>query len=103
MMSDLWILNLSFVALLFLIGLFCLLSMKNLVKLLIGVELLSKGTLLALIATGYEKNTILTSQAMAISFIVVEVGVLATALAMIINMYRHTKSLDIRKLTRLKG
>jgi NADH:ubiquinone oxidoreductase subunit K len=28
---------------------------------------------------------------------------MATALAMIINTYRHTKSLDIRDLTRLKG
>jgi multisubunit Na+/H+ antiporter MnhC subunit len=102
-MSDLWILNMFFVGLLVLIGLYCLLSMKNIVKLLIGLELVAKGVMLALLATGYEKHTILTSQAMAISFIVVEVSVMATALAMIINIYRHTKSLDIRNLTRLKG
>ncbi len=102
-MSDFWIINLFVVALLFLIGLFCLIAMKNLIRLLIGIELLSKGVLLAIIATGFEKSTILTSQSLAISFIVVEVGVLATALAIIINIYRHTKSLDIGTLTRLKG
>ncbi len=102
-MSDFWILNMFFVGLLFLVGLFCLLAMKNLIKLLIGIELLSKGILLALIATGFEKNNILTSQSLAISFIVVEVSVLATAMAMIINMYRHTKSLDVKHLSNLKG
>lgn len=102
-MSDFWIVNMFFVGLLFLIGLFCLLAMKNLIKLLIGVELLSKGIMLALIATGFEKNNILTSQSLAISFIVVEVSVLATAMAMIINMYRHTKSLDVQHLSNLKG
>ncbi len=102
-MSDFWIVNMFFVGLLFLIGLYCLLAMKNLIKLLIGVELLSKGILLTLISTGYEKGNILTSQILAISFIVVEVSMLATAMAMIINMYRHTKSLDVRNLSNLKG
>jgi NADH:ubiquinone oxidoreductase subunit K len=102
-MSDFWTVNIFFVGLLFLIGLYCLLAMKSLIKLLIGLELLAKGIMLALIATGYEKNTILTAQSLAISFIVVEVSVLATAMAMIINMYRHTKSLDIKNLSNLKG
>jgi NADH:ubiquinone oxidoreductase subunit K len=102
-MSDFWIVNMFFVGLLFLIGLYCLLAMKNLIKLLIGLELLSKGIMLALIATGFEKNHILTSQSLAISFIVVEVSVLATAMAMIINLYRHTESLDVKNLSNLKG
>jgi NADH:ubiquinone oxidoreductase subunit K len=102
-MSDTWILNMAFVAVLMLIGLYALLTMKNLIRMLIGIEILSKGILLALIATGYEQNHILTSQSLAISFIVVEVCVLATALAVIINIHRHQKSLDIEKLTQLKG
>jgi NADH-quinone oxidoreductase subunit K len=102
-MSNFWVLCLFFTVLLGLIGLYCLLTMRNMVKLLIGLEILSKGILLALIATGYEKGTLMTSQSLAISFIVVEVSVLATALAMIINIYRHTGTLDIRRLTRLKG
>lgn len=102
-MSDLWVLNMAFVALLFLVGLYCLLAMKNLIRLLIGIEIMSKGILLALIATGYEQNNILTSQSLAVSFIVAEVCVLATALAIIINIHRHTKTLDVKNLTNLKG
>jgi NADH-quinone oxidoreductase subunit K len=102
-MSDFWVLNMAFTALLFLIGLYCLLTMKNLVRLLIGVEIISKGVLLALIATGYEKQNILTSQSLAVSFIVAEVCVLSTALAVIINIHRHTKNLDVKNLTNLKG
>ena len=43
------------------------------------------------------------AQSLVITYIVVEVCLVATALALIINVTRHTKSLDVRKLTRLKG
>jgi multisubunit Na+/H+ antiporter MnhC subunit len=38
-----------------------------------------------------------------ITFIVVEVSLVATALALVINIYRHTKGLDVRSLAKLKG
>ncbi len=102
-MSSNWFLNMGFVVLLMFIGIYCLLTMKNIIKLFIGIEVIAKGITLALIATGFDKNNIMISQSLAITFIVVEVSVVATALAIIINIYRHTKSLDIRKLTKLKG
>ncbi len=37
------------------------------------------------------------------TYIVIEVSLVATALAVIINLYRTNQSLDIRTLTRLKG
>ncbi len=77
--------------------------MRNLIKLFIGVEIISKGVSLALVATGFVKQNILTAQAITVTFIVIEVSVVATALAIIINVYRHTGSLDIRKLSKLKG
>jgi multisubunit Na+/H+ antiporter MnhC subunit len=93
----------GFVALLIGIGIYCLLAMKNTVKLLIGIEIIAKGVTLALVAGGYARNSILLAQSLAITVIVVDVAVIATALAIIININRHTKSLDVRKLTRLKG
>jgi NADH:ubiquinone oxidoreductase subunit K len=93
----------GFVAALIFIGLYCLLTMRNLIKLLIGVEIIAKGLSLALISTGFVRKNILIAQSLTITFIVIEVAVVATALAIIINIYRHTKSLDIRKLTKLKG
>ena len=43
-------------ALLIGIGIYCLLTMKNMVKLLIGIEIIAKGIALALIATGFAKE-----------------------------------------------
>jgi len=92
-----------FAAVLLFIGIYCLLAMRNLIKLFIGIEVISKAVSLALVATGYAKNHILVAQALAVTFIVVEVSMVATALAIIINITRHTKSLDIRNLAKLKG
>jgi len=102
-MSNTWLLYMFFAAVLLFIGLYCLLAMRNLIKLFIGVEVISKAVSLALVATGYAKDHILVAQALAVTFIVVEVSMVATALAIIINVTRHTKSLDIRKLAKLKG
>lgn len=102
-MNNLWILNMGFVALLVGVGLYCLLTMKNTVKLLIGVEIIAKGVTLALVASGYARENLMVAQSLAITVIVVDVAVIATALALIININRHTKSLDVRKLTKLKG
>jgi len=102
-MNNFWICNIGFIAVMLFIGIYCLLTMKNLIKLFIGVEIIGKGVTLALVATGFAKNHILIAQSLAISYVVVEVSVVATGLAIIINTYRHTKSLDIGKLTKLKG
>jgi NADH:ubiquinone oxidoreductase subunit K len=101
-MTELWLVNIGVTALLVAIGLYCLLTQRNLIKLFIGVEIISKGILLALIASGYP-GKIMVAQSLAITVIVVEVSVVAVALALIINIYRHTNSLDVRKLTKLKG
>jgi len=102
-MNNFWILNMGAVVLLIGIGLYCLLTMKNMVKLLIGIEIIAKGVTLAFIATGVTKNNLLLAQSLVISVIVVDVAVIATALAIIISVHRHTQSLDVRKLTKLKG
>jgi multisubunit Na+/H+ antiporter MnhC subunit len=102
-MNNMWILNMGFVALLIGTGLYCLLTMKNTVKLLIGIEIIAKGVTLALIASGYARENLMLAQSLVITVIVVDVAVIATALALIISINRHTKSLDVRKLTKLKG
>jgi len=102
-MTNAWFLDMGAVAVLLIVGFYCLFTQRNLIKLFIGVEILGKAATLAMMATGLEKKNVLVAQCLAITIIVVEVCVIAVALAMIINMYRHTGSLDIRKLTKLKG
>lgn len=92
-----------FVGLLFFIGLYCLLTSRNMIKLLIGLEVMAKAAVLSFITAGWARGETYLSQALVITFIVVEVCIVAVALALAINAYRNTGSLDIRKLARLKG
>ena len=102
-MNSTWFLYMAFVAVLLFVGLYCLLTMRNMIKLFIGIEVISKAVSLALLTTGFVRKNTLLAQSLVVTFIVVEVSLVATALAIIINIYRHTKSLDIRRLTKLRG
>jgi NADH:ubiquinone oxidoreductase subunit K len=102
-MNSTWFLYLGFSAALLFVGIYCLLTMKNLIKLFIGIEIIAKAVSLALVTSGLVRTNIALAQALTITFIVVEVSTVAVALAIIINVYRHTGSLDVRKLTKLKG
>ena len=102
-MTNTWFFYLFFAAALVFAGLLGLLLRRNLIKLFIAIEVIAKGISLLLLGTGFAKGNILVAQTLVVTFIVVEVSLVATALAIIINIYRHTGSLDIRKLTKLKG
>ena len=102
-MTNTWYLYLFFSAVLIGVGIYGLLAKRNLIKLFIGIEVVSKGVSLVLLGTGFARGNVLVAQALVVTFIVVEVSLVATALALIINVYRHTKSLDVRKLAKLKG
>jgi len=102
-MTETWYLYMFFAAALVAVGLYALLTMRNIIKLLIAVGIIGKGISLALLASGWAQNSLLTAQSLVITFIVVEVCLVAVALALAVNAYRHTKDLDVRKLSRLKG
>ena len=97
------VIYMAFVGLLFFIGLYCLLSSRNLVKLLIGLEIMAKSVVLSFVTAGYFRGETFLTQSYVITFIVVEVSLVAVALALVINAYRSTGSLDIQKLARWKG
>jgi multicomponent Na+:H+ antiporter subunit C len=102
-MSNTWFLYLFFSLGLIGAGVYVLLAKRNLIRLFIAIEVIGKGVSLLLLATGFVRDNVLLAQALVVTYIVIEVSVVATALALIINVYRHTKSLDIRKLAKLKG
>jgi NADH:ubiquinone oxidoreductase subunit K len=102
-MSNTWYLYLFFSAALVFAGLLGLLGKRNLIKLFICIEVIGKGVSLLLLSTGFAKGSLLTAQALVITYIVIEVSLVATALALVINIYRTTRSLDIRGLAKLKG
>ena len=104
------------VACLILIGLYALVFKRNLIKMIIGITLIESGVNLFLITLGYRKGSIApiyTSspggimalpipQALTLTSIVIGVAVLALMLSLVIHIYRHYGTLDVRKVRRLK-
>jgi NADH-quinone oxidoreductase subunit K len=85
------------------IGLYTLLLAKNMIRMLIGFELMTKGVTLAFISAGNANGKIALSQTLVITMIVVEVVSIAVALAIVMLIQKKNHSLNIRKLTNLKG
>jgi multisubunit Na+/H+ antiporter MnhC subunit len=87
-----------FTILLALTGLYCLLGTLNLVRALIGVELLIKAVTVLIITCGYVTGRTALAQALAITFIVIEVVIMTVALGLVIGIQGYNKTLDTREL-----
>jgi len=96
-------LDITTALLVFAIGFLCLLRSRNMVRMIIGIEIMARAATYLFIYFGNAGGNTAVSQALVITVIVVEVVVSATALAIIMNIYKIGKTLDVRKLTRLKG
>lgn len=88
------------VVLLYIIGFYYLITTKNLIRILIALEVLTKGLTLTLIYVGHLTGQMATAQSMVITLIIIEVVILAVAAGIIINIFNHTDSLDVREIFR---
>ena len=95
--------NTSLSVLLFLIGLFCLLTRRNVIKQVFGLKIMLQGVTLSLLHAGHLRGDVRFAETMVISALVVETIVIAIALALIVNIFRHYPSGDIDRLDRLRG
>lgn len=102
-MTDVWQMNISVVVILFALGLYCLFSKRNIIKLLIGFEILAKAATLSFILSGYMQNNIMIAQAIVITVILIDVIIIAVGLSVAVNVHKHTGSLDVEKIRRLRG
>jgi len=91
------------VALLFIIGIYALLVSRNLLRILIGMEILTKGVTLLLVAAGFLTGRQNSMQPVVITMIVVEVVIIAVAAGIAIASYRNNKTISVRALRNLKG
>jgi NADH-quinone oxidoreductase subunit K len=85
------------------IGVYLLLGVRNLLRVVLSVEVLSKGVTLILLASGVYRQALPTIQSLIVTFIIVETIVTAIMLALIVICQRTNATLDIRSLSRLKG
>ncbi|RWY51150.1 NADH-quinone oxidoreductase subunit NuoK [Mucilaginibacter gilvus] len=89
-------------AMLFCIGLFIIVSKKNAIQILIGIELMLNAAILNLVAFGRYDRINNGGQMFALFAIVLAAATTAVALAIILNVYRRYKTIDADKINRLK-
>ncbi|MEB0263844.1 MULTISPECIES: NADH-quinone oxidoreductase subunit NuoK [unclassified Mucilaginibacter] len=87
---------------LFCIGLFIIVSKKNAIQILIGIELMLNAAILNLVAFGKYDKTNNGGQVFALFAIVLAAATTAVALAIILNVYRRYKTIDPDKINQLK-
>jgi len=93
----------SFAILLFVIGVYSLLVTRNLLRVLIGVEVLAKGVTLLLVGAGYLVDRTNVIQPIIITMIVVEAVIIAVAAGIVIAAYRQVGSVNAREMQNLRG
>ena len=83
------------------IGLYGLLITRNLIKVVIALQILGKGALLALITAGSVSGKINLGQSLAVIVIVVDTIVAVIGLALALQVKRRMGTLDVKELATL--
>ena len=84
------------------VGFYGLLISRNLIKVVIALQILVKGVLLALVAAGSLQGQVNLGQSMALTVIVADTVVAVVGLALAVQVRRHCGTLDIQALTTLR-
>ena len=85
------------------IGFYGLMVCRNLIKVVIALQILVKAALLGLMAAGNFNGQINLSQSMALTVIVADTIVAVMGIALGVQIRRRVGTLDVRELSRLKG
>lgn len=86
-----------------LVGFYSLLATRNLIRVLISLELLTKGVMLLLILAGHVVHRTALAQAMAITLINIEVAVAVVAVGIILCVFRQHKTVDSAVVQEIRG
>jgi NADH-quinone oxidoreductase subunit K len=84
------------------VGLYGLLIVRNLIKVVVAMQILVKGAMLALILAGHISGRIQTGQSIALTVIVADTIVSVVALALAVQVRRCFGTLDAEALTTLR-
>lgn len=88
---------------LFGVGLYCLLITRNLIRVLVGLQILVKGAMLGLVFVGQSQGQPSLGQSMALTVIVADTIVAVVGLALAVQVKRIVGTLDIADISKLKG
>ncbi len=84
------------------IGLYAVLISRNLIKIVVGLQILVKSAMLAMIAAGQLAGQTEVGESLALTVIVADTIVAVVGLALAVQVRRHFGTLDVRALSTLK-
>ncbi|HMK09393.1 MAG TPA: NADH-quinone oxidoreductase subunit K [Anaerolineales bacterium] len=85
------------------VGFYALLASRNLIKVVIGLQLLVKGAVLGLMLAGTVNGQIQVAQSLAVTVIVADTVVAVIGMALAVQVRRRTGSMDVQRLSTLRG
>ncbi len=85
------------------IGIYCLLITRNMIRLVVGLQILAKAAMLALILVGKMRGQPSIGQSMALTVIVADTIIAVIGLALAVQIKRRLGTLDLNDLSTLKG
>ena len=85
------------------IGLFGLLTARNLIAILVSLQLSAKGVVLALVLAGVASGQPELGQGLAITAVAIDTVTTAVGLALAVQVWRRFGTLDIQALHRTRG
>ena len=84
------------------IGLYGLLVVRNLIKVIVALQILVKGAMIILVLAGRMSGQIDVGQSLALTVIVADTIVAVIGLALAVQVRRHVGTLDIKSLSSLR-
>lgn len=84
------------------VGLYGLLVVRNLIKLVIALQILAKAAALALVIAGKMSGHLNLGQSMALTVIVADTIVAVVGLALAVQVRQRFGTLDVKQLSKLK-
>ncbi|MCX7006435.1 MAG: NADH-quinone oxidoreductase subunit K [Kiritimatiellaeota bacterium] len=85
------------------VGLYCLIVTRDMLRILLALEIITKAVTLLLIVGGMASGHMALAQALVITLIVIEVVIIVVGAGIVIAVFKHTGTLDVRRLRNLKG
>lgn len=84
------------------VGFYCLLATRNLIRVIVGLQLMIKGVALAFVLAGNTSGNVNLGQTLGLTVIVADTIVAVVGLAMAVRIRHRLGSLDVKELSSLK-
>jgi len=84
------------------VGVYALLITRNLIKVVVALQIIVKGAMLALVVAGRLNGKVDLGQSLALTVIVADTIVAVVGLALAVQIRRHFGTLDLQSLSTLR-